>query len=52
MLLVGCLAARTCRHSTRRLALARAVLAGAYRVYQDPAGLLRHLDEAAVRPAE
>ena len=26
--------------------------AGAYRVYQDPADLLRHLDEVGVRPAE
>ena len=26
--------------------------AGAYRVYEDPAGLLRHLDEVGVRPAE
>jgi HAD superfamily hydrolase (TIGR01509 family) len=26
--------------------------AGAYRVYDDPAGLLRHLDEVGVRPAE
>jgi phosphoglycolate phosphatase-like HAD superfamily hydrolase len=26
--------------------------AGAYRVYQDPAVLLRHLDEVGVRPAE
>jgi phosphoglycolate phosphatase-like HAD superfamily hydrolase len=24
--------------------------AGAYRVYEDPAGLLRHLDEVGVRP--
>ncbi len=26
--------------------------AGAYRVYEDPADLLRHLDEVGVRPAE
>lgn len=26
--------------------------AGAYRVYEDPAGLLRHLDEVGVRPLE
>ena len=26
--------------------------AGAYRVYQDPADLLRHLDEVGIRPAE
>jgi phosphoglycolate phosphatase-like HAD superfamily hydrolase len=26
--------------------------AGAYRVYQDPADLLRHLDEVGVRVAE
>jgi phosphoglycolate phosphatase-like HAD superfamily hydrolase len=26
--------------------------AGAYRVYQDPADLLRHLDEVGVRAAE
>ena len=26
--------------------------AGAYRVYEDPSGLLRHLDEVGVRPAE
>jgi phosphoglycolate phosphatase-like HAD superfamily hydrolase len=26
--------------------------AGAYRVYEDPAGLLQHLDEVGVRPAE
>jgi HAD superfamily hydrolase (TIGR01509 family) len=26
--------------------------AGAYRVYQDPADLLRHLDEVGVRPTE
>ena len=26
--------------------------AGAYRVYQDPADLLRHLDEVGARPAE
>src|SRR6185437_14335404 len=26
--------------------------AGAYRVYEDPTGLLRHLDEVGVRPAE
>jgi phosphoglycolate phosphatase-like HAD superfamily hydrolase len=26
--------------------------AGAYRVYQDPADLLRHLDEVGVRPAD
>jgi phosphoglycolate phosphatase-like HAD superfamily hydrolase len=26
--------------------------AGAYRVYQDPADLLRHLDEVGVRSAE
>jgi phosphoglycolate phosphatase-like HAD superfamily hydrolase len=27
-------------------------LAGAYRVYEDPADLLRHLDEVGVRGAE
>jgi len=26
--------------------------AGAYRVYQDPADLLRHLDEVGIRAAE
>jgi phosphoglycolate phosphatase-like HAD superfamily hydrolase len=26
--------------------------AGAYRVYEDPADLLRHLDEVGVRPSE
>ncbi len=33
----------------RRRALERA---GAYRVYADPADLLKHLDEVGVRPAE
>jgi phosphoglycolate phosphatase-like HAD superfamily hydrolase len=28
------------------------VRAGAYRVYADPADLLKHLDEVGVRPAE